>query len=90
MSNPSLKLVGSRLGKMGLSRMLRCICQSWKGSRLCVKNMASHLGVDYSPIRGHGNIEFLLYLEKNIEHHVSNPQKFAAGRLKAHTDFKHE
>lgn len=29
LSNPSLKLVGSRLGKMGLSRMPRSTCPSW-------------------------------------------------------------
>ena len=51
----------------------------------------SVLGVDYSPIQGgHGNIEFLLYLEKNTGQDRLQLQEFAAVVEKAHTDFKHE
>ena len=49
----------------------------------------SVLGVDYSPIQGgHGNIEFLLYLEKNTGQDRLQLQEFAAVVEKAHTDFK--
>ena len=51
----------------------------------------SVLGVDYSPIQGgHGNIEFLLYLEKNTGQNCLDQQEFVAVVDKAHTDFKHE
>ncbi|TPE37483.1 TlyA family RNA methyltransferase [Streptococcus xiaochunlingii] len=51
----------------------------------------SVLGVDYSPIQGgHGNIEFLLYLEKNTGQDRLELQEFVAVVEKAHTDFKHE
>ena len=49
------------------------------------------MGVDYSPIQGgHGNIEFLMYLEKKEEKTKPSTEQLEAVVEKAHKEFKHE
>ena len=49
------------------------------------------MGVDYSPIQGgHGNIEFLMYLEKKEEKTKSTTEQLEAVVELAHKEFKHE
>lgn len=48
-------------------------------------------GVDYSPIQGgHGNIEFLMYLEKKEEKTKPTTEQLEAVVELAHKEFKHE
>ena len=48
-------------------------------------------GVDYSPIQGgHGNIEFLMYLEKKEEKTKPTSEQLEAVVELAHKEFKHE
>ena len=48
-------------------------------------------GVDYSPIQGgHGNIEFLMYLEKKEEKTKPSTEQLEAVVELAHKEFKHE
>lgn len=48
-------------------------------------------GVDYSPIQGgHGNIEFLMYLEKKEEKTKPTTEQLEAVVERAHKEFKHE
>ena len=49
------------------------------------------MGVDYSPIQGgHGNIEFLMYLEKKEEKTKPTTEQLEAVVELAHKEFKHE
>ena len=49
------------------------------------------MGVDYSPIQGgHGNIEFLMYLEKKEEKTKPTTEQLEAVVERAHKEFKHE
>lgn len=49
------------------------------------------MGVDYSPIQGgHGNIEFLMYLEKKEEKIKPTTEQLEAVVDLAHKEFKHE
>lgn len=49
------------------------------------------MGVDYSPIQGgHGNIEFLMYLEKKEEKTKPTSEQLEAVVELAHKEFKHE
>ena len=49
------------------------------------------MGVDYSPIQGgHGNIEFLMYLEKKEEKTKPSTEQLEAVVELAHKEFKHE
>ena len=49
------------------------------------------MGVDYSPIQGgHGNIEFLMYLEKKEEKTKPTTKQLEAVVELAHKEFKHE
>ena len=49
------------------------------------------MGVDYSPIQGgHGNIEFLMYLEKKEEKTKPTIEQLEAVVELAHKEFKHE
>ena len=49
------------------------------------------IGVDYSPIQGgHGNIEFLMYLEKKEEKTKPTTEQLEAVVELAHKEFKHE
>ena len=49
------------------------------------------MGVDYSPIQGgHGNIEFLMYLEKKEEKTKPTYEQLEAVVELAHKEFKHE
>jgi len=49
------------------------------------------MGVDYSPIQGgHGNIEFLMYLEKKEEKTKPTTEQLEAVVDLAHKEFKHE
>ena len=51
----------------------------------------SVMGVDYSPIQGgHGNIEFLMYLEKKEEKTKPTTEQLEAVVEEAHKEFKHE
>ena len=51
----------------------------------------SVMGVDYSPIQGgHGNIEFLMYLEKKEEETKPTTEQLEAVVELAHKEFKHE
>ena len=51
----------------------------------------SVMGVDYSPIQGgHGNIEFLMYLEKKEEKTKPTTEQLVAVVEEAHKEFKHE
>ena len=51
----------------------------------------SVMGVDYSPIQGgHGNIEFLMYLEKKEEKTKPTTEQLEAVVELAHKEFKHE
>ena len=51
----------------------------------------SVMGVDYSPIQGgHGNIEFLMYLEKKEEETNPTTEQLEAVVELAHKEFKHE
>ena len=51
----------------------------------------SVMGVDYSPIQGgHGNIEFLMYLEKKEEKTKPSTEQLEAVVELAHKEFKHE
>ena len=51
----------------------------------------SVMGVDYSPIQGgHGNIEFLMYLEKKEEKTKPTTEQLEAVVERAHKEFKHE
>ena len=48
-------------------------------------------GMDYSPIQGgHGNIEFLMYLEKKEEKRMPTTEELQAVVDQAHGEFKHE
>ena len=49
------------------------------------------MGMDYSPIQGgHGNIEFLMYLEKKEEKRMPTTEELQAVVDQAHGEFKHE
>lgn len=51
----------------------------------------SVMGMDYSPIQGgHGNIEFLMYLEKKEEKRMPTIEELQAVVDQAHGEFKHE
>lgn len=51
----------------------------------------SVMGMDYSPIQGgHGNIEFLMYLEKKEEKRMPTTEELQAVVDQAHGEFKHE
>ena len=51
----------------------------------------SVMGMDYSPIQGgHGNIEFLMYLEKKKEKRMPTTEELQAVVDQAHGEFKHE
>ncbi len=51
----------------------------------------SVMGVYYSPIQGgHGNIEFLMYLEKKEEKTKPTTEQLEAVVEEAHKEFKHE
>lgn len=51
----------------------------------------SVMGMDYSPIQGgHGNIEFLMYLEKKEEKRMPTTEEIQTVVDQAHGEFKHE
>ena len=89
---PQFEAGREQIGKNGIikdAKVHLSVLEQVQGFAL--EHAFSVLGVDYSPIQGgHGNIEFLLYLEKNTGQNCLDQQEFAAIVDKAHTDFKHE
>ena len=89
---PQFEAGREQIGKHGIVKDLKVhLAVLEKVATFSGEHGFSVMGMDYSPIQGgHGNIEFLMYLEKKEEKRMPTTEELQAVVDQAHGEFKHE